>query len=191
MGDSPLKTIIKTESVNTSDPEELEPSYNAFTLKQVQRERIQRSFWVDKEVWDAAACIPGGRTKFIENALADAVAAYKTEIPELELQAEEHRIKLLEHQSGLSATLARIAELKAEQDSHTKEIMKTQANLEQAAIETIRLLESNGKNLMKAHYNRLSELSGIPPKHIESFIKINNYRPSEEQVRDFYLEGLL
>ena len=184
--------MIKAESVTTSDLEELEPSSSdSLTLKQEKRERIQRSFWVDKDVWNAAACIPGGRTKFIENTLADAVAAYKTEIHKLELQSEEHRIKLLEHESGLSATLARIAELKAEEENQTKETMKIQANLEQAVIETIRLLDYHRKKLTKAHYTRLSKLSGIPSEDITNFIQTNKYRPSEEQVRDFYCKGFL
>lgn len=175
----------------TSDLGDLEQSSSALTLKQGKRSRVQRSFWVDKGIWDAAACIPGGRAKYIENSLANAVAAYKTEIPKLELQAEEYRTKILEDQSGLSATLARIEELKAQEESHTKEIMKTQANLEQAAIETSRLLESYGRKLTRAHYNRLSELSGIPSGHIENFIKTNKYRLSKKQIRDFYLEGFL
>ena len=184
--------MIKAKSVTTSDIEGLEPSpSDAPTFKQEKRERIQRSFWVDKDVWNAAACIPGGRTKFIENALADAVAAYKTGIPKLELQAEEHRIKLLEHEAGLSATLARITELKTEEENHIKETMKIQVNLEQAVIETIRLLEYHRKKLTKAHYTRLSKLSGIPSEYITNFIQTNKYRPSEEQVRDFYCKGFL
>lgn len=54
-----MKTIIKIKHVTTSDLERMETGSEALTLKQGQRERVQRSLWVDKEVWDAVACIAG------------------------------------------------------------------------------------------------------------------------------------
>jgi len=157
------------------------------TINKHTSEIIQRSLQVPKDVWDAAKCIPGGRTKFIIEALAGAVNAYKSELPQLRLEVEELNNQISSLEALRSAKLSRISELEAEAEDNLKEAVKHQQNIEQAILETGRLLKSFRRNITKSHFHRLEELSGTPASDIEVFIKEYKYRPSEEQIREFFL----
>jgi chromosome segregation ATPase len=149
--------------------------------------KVQRSIQVPEDIWEAGACIPGGRTKFIIEAMANEVAARKSELPKLRMELEKDYSDLHQLQSSISAKESRIAELVAEQENELKEAIRIQGDIEQAVIETGRLLKDFRKGLTHAHYRRLSDLSGTPALHIEAFIKETKYRPSEEQIREFFL----
>lgn len=148
---------------------------------------IQRSIQVPEDIWTAAKCIPGGRTKFIIDALAGAVDANKSEIPKLRMEIEMHLEDIRRLEALVSAKTARITALESEQENNLNEVIRIQTNIEQAVIETVRLLKEFRRDLSKSHYKRLSELSGTPSQDIESFIKEHKYRPTENQIREFFL----
>lgn len=149
--------------------------------------KIQRSLQVPEDIWNASECIPGGRTKFIIESLAGAINAYKSELPKLRMEVEELNIEISSKEALRSAKLSRIAELESESETELKEVVKHQQNIEQAIIETVRLLKAFRKQINRSHFVRLEGLSGTPADDIGAFIKETKYRPSEEQVREFYL----
>ena len=148
---------------------------------------IQRSIQVPKDIWDAAKCIPGGRTKFIIGQLASAVDANKSEIPKLRMEIEMHLEDIQRLEALVSAKTSRIMVLESEQENNFNEAIMIQTNIEQAVIETMRLIKEFRKELSRAHYKRLSDLSRTPIGDIESFIKEMKYRPTETQIREFFL----
>ena len=157
------------------------------SIQKSKSKTIQRSIQVPADIWDASKCIPGGRTKFIIESLASAINAYKTELPKLRMEVEELNIQICSMEALRSAKLSRIADLEAEAETDLKEAVMHQQNIEQAIIETFRLLKNFRRNITKSHFLRLEELSGTPACDIEVFIKEMKYRPTEEQIREFFL----
>lgn len=169
-----MKTEANNKSVNIDEQTE-------------KTEIIQRSIQVPKDIWVASGCIPGGRTKYIIESLANAIDARKSELPKLRLEVAEHLADRQRLDAIISAKNARIAELEAAQENEIRDAIQIQRNVEQAVIETMRLLKDFRRDLTKSHYRRLSDLSGTPAIDIEEFIKEYKYRPSEEQIREFFL----
>lgn len=151
------------------------------------KKMIQRSIQVPEEIWEAAKCIPGGRTRYIINQLAEAVNSYKSELPKLRLEVEELQSQRYDIDAKISAKIMRIAELEAEVEVGFNEAVKQQQIIEQAITEAIRLIRSHRSDLTQYHYNRLSDLSGTPSKDIETFVKEHRYKPTEDQIREFFL----
>jgi hypothetical protein len=155
--------------------------------EQYKKKLIQRSIQVPADIWEASKCIPGGRTKFIIDSLAGGIDAYKSELPKLRMEVEELNIEIRSKEALRSAKLSRIAELEAEVEVTLQEAVKVQQNIEQAIVETSRLLKTFRRDITKSHFNRLAELSKTPAEDIEIFIIEYKYRPTEEQVREFFL----
>jgi len=156
-------------------------------LKKEDPSIIQRSIQVPKDIWSAADYIPEGRTQFIIDCLANRIAADKSELPKLRLEVEEHKSELRKIESMISAKEKRITELEGVQENEVQEAVRLQNNIEQAVVGTQNLLKEFRKNLSKAHFKRLSDLSGTPVSEIESFIKEHKYRPTEIEIREFFL----
>ncbi|KKG16015.1 hypothetical protein EO98_04770 [Methanosarcina sp. 2.H.T.1A.6] len=182
-----MNSIVDKSTPKKLIPKNLRSSSEDAKTCPLYFDTIQRSIQVPRDIWDAARCVPGGRTRFIINALADAVEARQSELPKLRLEIKEHIAERQRIEALISAKEARIAELLEEENRSLSEAVKIQKNIDQAIVETSRLLEMFRRNITTTHFKRLSDLTGTPVTDIESFIKKHRYRPTEEQIREFYL----
>jgi hypothetical protein len=148
--------------------------------------KIQRSFWIEENTWEAAAELPVSRTEIISKALLEAITSYKSELPQLRAEIKEldHIIECFQLQR--SAKQQRVKELEEAEEETEKAVTKKETNRQQAATELIRLLEEHGKNMMQIQYKRLEELSGIKSKNIKQFLEKTRYFPTDEQINDFF-----
>lgn len=150
------------------------------------RVKIQRSFQIEKWIWDAAEHLPESRSSIIRNALLDKITAYKSEIPQLQddIRKIDEQLEILQAQRA--AKLHRLKELEAQASKQQEEAQLAKINREQAVVETMNILELHRRNMGAHHFKRLEQLTGIPAKDIKAFITEHKYRPSEEEVRFFY-----
>lgn len=150
------------------------------------RVKVQRSFQIEKWVWDAAGDLPESRSEIIRSSLLDKVTAYKSEIPQLQddVRKIDKQFEIL--QSQRAAKIHRINELKINADKQKEEEQLAQINRDQAVVETMNVLELHRRNMGAHHFKRLEQLTGIAAKDIKAFLTEKQFRPSEEEVRFFY-----
>jgi len=146
----------------------------------------QHSFYVDPNLWDAADALPVPRPDIIREALLNAVAFYKSDLPRLkwrlgEIGAERQRLD-----SEEAVILKRIEQLEANVIVEVDVKQKAEELKESAVRETLTMCKAFKKNMSFSHYAKLEELSGIDAPKIEAFLKDSKFRPAEEAVRLFY-----
>lgn len=151
-----------------------------------KKPRIQRSFWVDGEIWKAAGGLPLSRSEIIYKALLEAVTGYLTELPQLRAEVKELDALIENAQIQRSAKLQRIQELEKADEESSREVSIRSINKQQAATELVRLLEEYGNKMLPLQYQRIAELSGIPGKLIKTFLEETKFLPSNEDLNTFF-----
>lgn len=153
----------------------------------VDNAKVQRSFYVPKWIWDAAEGLPGGRPQAIIRALLNDITAFKSEIPQLRYDVEQIDLQIETLLAQKTAKLNRIAELENEETEDIKQVAIKEFTAKQAVLETVALLDMFRKDLGHGHYKRLEELSGTAADDIKTFLTEKKFRPSEEEIRLFYM----
>jgi hypothetical protein len=150
-------------------------------------DKVQRSFYVPKWIWNAAEGLPGGRPNAIIQALLDKITAFSSEIPQLRYDVEQIDIQINALQAQKVAKLNRIKELEKADNENMLEVSRSEMAIQQAVVETISLVAMYRKDLGNIHYKRLEELSGTPASDIKQFIKEKKFMPTDDEIRMFYL----
>jgi septal ring factor EnvC (AmiA/AmiB activator) len=150
------------------------------------RVKVQRSFQIEKWIWDASKNLPESNSETIRKALLNKVTAYKSEIPQLQDDVRKIDEQFEKLQAQRAAKLHRIKELEVQAGKQQEEAQLAKINRDQAVVETINILELHRRNMGAHHFKRLEQLTGISAKDIKAFITEHKFRPSEEEVRFFY-----
>jgi len=165
--------------------EETIPKRRGRKRKNTGRE-TQHIVYVEPDVWDAADNLPESRQDIMREALLNKISYYHSDLPKLKWQLEEIRARIQSDLAKEAVIIRRIEQLEAKAVVELDEIRKADECLDIAIKETITMCKAFKKNMMYAHYAKLSELSGMDAAKIEVFLKDSKFRPSEEAVRVFY-----
>lgn len=159
---------------------------DSYKDQNVDEPKVQRSFYIQKTIWDAAAQLPVSRQEIIYKALLEAVSGYKSELPLLrqEIAELDQSIELM--QIRRSAKVKRVRELEAAEEEGKQAITLLSCNKQQAAKELNRFLNRYGNSMQPMQFKRLEELSGIHSKKIKEFLEGNKYFPSDEEINSFF-----
>lgn len=154
--------------------------------------QTQHSVYCEEWLWVAAFGAAKRRGKSrpqaIREFLFSLISEHEPEIPKLKAQIEDMRSQMDSIQVLMNAKIQILNQLIKEESAVVQEQSQKILAKEQAVLETSDLIQLFGSRLSGEHYNRMSALSGKPVPEIKKFLKDERFRPTEQKIREFYME---
>jgi hypothetical protein len=178
-----------TDKDTSNDLNEVLKNYRFIGITDLSEEdmaKIQRSFYVQKYIWDAADGLPISRPEIITQALLNAITAYKSEAAQLryDITNIDKQIETLLAQR--TAKVNTLIEIEKAESEKAKNDALSRIAIEQAVVETMNLVDMFRKKMTPSHFKRLETISGIPAAEIKTFLEENDYSPETDKLRMFY-----
>jgi hypothetical protein len=188
---SQKEAMLAKQAASEYDVEKILEMWRTNQLPPELQIQTQHSVYCEPWLWAAAEQAAKNRGKSrpgaIREFLFSLVSEHETDALKVKNQIDDLKQQMESIHILLDAKVQVYNQLVKKEAAQVQEQSQKIIALEQAMVETSDLLQMFGSKLIGDHYSRMALLSGKTVPEIRTFLKEKKYRPTEQQIKDFYM----